>query len=238
MTAVKGLDTMPKVSMRSPRPSALRAANNTRSIADRVYEYLRHEIVRGGIRPNERLIELDLAAKLETSRTPAREALQRLAHEGLVESKRRGWVVLEHTPEAIRGIYEIRIALEGFATRLAAQRATDAQLEAIENVYASQGLQGVVVLSRDDFVELNERFHDAIFAACGNEDLHEAIRRQARHYFSYRVARLYTEQELANAARDHRRLVQALKAHDGDTAELIEREHLQEALRITLTRFW
>jgi DNA-binding GntR family transcriptional regulator len=229
---------MPKVLTRQRRSTAAKGAPITGSIADRVYDYLRDEIVHGGIRPNERIVELDIAARLETSRTPAREALQRLAHEGLIESKRRGWVVLEHTPAAIRRIYEIRIALEGFATRLAAERATDAQLETIDRVYESKKQRDLVGLSRDDFVELNERFHDAIFSACGNDDLHEAIRRQARHYFSYRVAKLYTEQELANAALDHSRLVLALKAHDGNTAELIEREHLQEALRITLTRFW
>src|SRR3954471_15798899 len=93
-----------------------RSANRT----DSVYEQLRSEIVRGQLRPNERLIEAELAERLQVSRTPIREGLQRLAADGLVASRLRGWIVYEHTLDQIRDIYETRAALEGFAARLAA----------------------------------------------------------------------------------------------------------------------
>src|SRR5579859_8257976 len=99
--------------------------------AAEVYEELRQAIVEGRIRPNERLIELELARALNVSRTPVRESILQLVADGLVVSRRRGWVVREHSPEEIREIYEVRAALEGFAANLAAVRATDEQLAEI-----------------------------------------------------------------------------------------------------------
>ena len=81
------------------------------SLSEATYRRLRFDIVRGRLRPNERLIEAELADRLAVSRTPVRESLQRLAADGLVVSRRRGWVVYEHTPDEIREIYEIRSAL-------------------------------------------------------------------------------------------------------------------------------
>ncbi len=80
-----------------------------------MYQRLRSAIVRGDLRPNERLVEADLAVWLEVSRTPVRECLQRLAAQRLVANRRRGWVVLEHSIEDIREIYGVRAALEGYA---------------------------------------------------------------------------------------------------------------------------
>ena len=72
-----------------------------------VYDQLRSEIARGELRPNERLIEADLAQRLSVSRTPIRESIQRLSVDGLVVNRRRAWFVREHSPDrdhrAVRG---------------------------------------------------------------------------------------------------------------------------------------
>src|SRR6266516_463803 len=78
------------------------------SLSDGVYQRLRSAIVRGDLRPNERLVEADLAGWLEVSRTPVRECLQRLAAERLVANRRRGWIVQEHSTQEIREIYDVR----------------------------------------------------------------------------------------------------------------------------------
>src|SRR5690242_1294185 len=85
--------------------TAARHAAASAGLADGVYQRLRSAIVRGDLRPNERLVEADLAVWLEVSRTPVRECLQRLAAERLVVNRRRGWIVQEHTVEDIREIY-------------------------------------------------------------------------------------------------------------------------------------
>src|SRR4051812_11951844 len=105
------------------------------NLATEVYEQLRRAIVEGSIRPNERLIEADLAERLEVSRTPIRESMMRLAGDGLIVAHRRGWIVREHSQDEIREVYEIRAALEGFAAGLAAQRASDEELAGIQAIH-------------------------------------------------------------------------------------------------------
>src|SRR5690606_9984578 len=92
--------------------------------AHEIYDRLRGDIVHGVLRPNEPLIETELAEQLGVSRTPIRESLQRLASDGLIVYRRRRWYVYEHTADEIREMYEIRAAQEGYAARLAAERGT------------------------------------------------------------------------------------------------------------------
>ncbi len=98
---------------------------------EKVYQSLRRMVLLGEIRPNERLVETELASRLQVSRTPVREALQRLASDGLIVSRLPGWVVYEHSPMEIRDLYEARVALEGYAARLAALRAPGQEVERI-----------------------------------------------------------------------------------------------------------
>src|SRR3954469_10671867 len=144
---------------------------DTSSRSDGIYERLRLAIVTGQVRPNERLIEVELAQQLEVSRTPIREGLLRLAAEGLVISRRHGWVVREHTRNEIRSIYETRAALEGYCARLAAERATDAELKAIASLHRDNTAGLTVAARRNTLVDINEEFHDAIVHAAQNERL-------------------------------------------------------------------
>jgi DNA-binding GntR family transcriptional regulator len=203
-----------------------RAANLT----DAVYEQLRSEIVRGELRPNERLVEAEIAERLQVSRTPVRESLQRLAADGLVMSRRRGWVVYEHTIEQIRDIYETRMALEGFATRLATERATPQQLQDIAGILVDSA--GILHAPREHLVGVNDRFHDAIVEASGNRQLVAFIKRNRLYYFNYRVAAMYTDDEAAASRDQHERLADALLRRDGDRAEAITRAHIATALRV------
>ena len=100
-----------------------------------IYDRVRVDIVHGALRPNQRLVEIELAERLGVSRTPVRETLQRLTLEGLVQRTRGGWVVHEHSRDEIRSIYEVRAALDGYAAFLAADRATARELAALEALY-------------------------------------------------------------------------------------------------------
>lgn len=201
--------------------------------SDDVYERLRGAILTGRARPNERLIEAELADRLQVSRTPIRESLQRLAAEGLVVSRRRGWVVLEHTSVEIREIYEARAALEGYCARLAAQRATDAQLKAIASLHhPKRNLKS----SRQHLVEINDRFHDAILAAAQNERLADMIRRNRTYYFTFRIAQLYSDEEADASIAGHQAIVRALLQRDANRAEREMRAHIDLALAVILAK--
>lgn len=200
--------------------------------ADALYLRLRRAIVQGELRPNQRLVEAELAEMLGVSRTPIREVLQRLALDRLVSKHRRGWIVREHTAEEIKSIYACRAALEGYASRLAATAATEEQLAELDAFLNSIHEVG----NREEMVDINERFHEAIIDAAGNELLAELARRSRLYFFNRRVAKLYTDEEAMHSRSQHLRLIEALHAHAPDLAEAITREHIETALRGILSR--
>ncbi len=199
------------------------------TLADGVYERLHSDIVLGRLRPNALLLETDLAESLQVSRTPVREGLQRLAKDGLIVSRSRRWFVVEPTLAEIRDIYGVRAALEGFASRMATERASDEQLAAIGEALRSRGQAGPGI---EEFVDSNERFHRSIVEASGNPRLVQATERSKHFYFNAQVARLYRPEDLAASHREHEALLEAIRSRDGDAADRITRQHIAGALAL------
>jgi DNA-binding GntR family transcriptional regulator len=199
------------------------------NLATEVYEQLRTAIVEGDIRPNERLIEADLAERLEVSRTPIRESMLRLSGDGLIVAHRRGWIVREHSQQEIREVYEIRAALEGFAAGLAAQRATDDELADIKAIHKDY-IDTVGRESRDHLVEHNDAFHNAVIAAAKNTLLAQQIHRNSQYYFIHRISGFLTDEEVRTSIRGHESLVQALVARNAELAEQTARALVLDGL--------
>ena len=199
------------------------------NLATEVYEELRKSIVEGSIRPNERLIEADLAAMLQVSRTPIRESMLRLAGDGLIVAHKRGWIVREHSQQEIREVYEIRAALEGFAAGLAAQRATDQELAGIKAIHQAY-IDTVSDESRGQLLEHNDAFHNAVIAAAKNDLLAEQIHRNSQYYFIHRISGFLTDEEVRGSIAGHESVVQALLARDAELAESTARALVLEGL--------
>jgi DNA-binding GntR family transcriptional regulator len=202
------------------------------SLSEDVYWQLRREIVRGDLRPNQPLAEIDIAERLNVSRTPVRESMQRLAADGLVISRRRRWLVYEYSKHEIEEIYEVRLALEGYAARLASQRISGAQIEELARLRESAATDGQLTVR----VEHNEIFHNQLVTIAGNERLASTLARNRNFAFNRQVASLYTPDDLAVSASQHTRLVEAVLARDGDAAEQTARDHIQSALEIIIAR--
>jgi DNA-binding GntR family transcriptional regulator len=198
-----------------------------------VYEDLRRGIVEGRIRPNERLIEAEIAERLAVSRTPVRESMQRLAADGLVLSRRRGWVVREHSPQEVQDIYEVRAALEGYAARLAAERASDEAIQGIVAIHEAY-VAKVGSAARGQLVEHNDAFHDAVVAASGNARLAEQVSRNTAFYFVHRIAGFWSDEEVRVSIEGHQELVDALVARDPDRAERAAQVGVLSGLRKTM----
>lgn len=158
-------------SRRLSRPHAEAARAN---LPDRVYKKLKHQILTCGVAPERRLIEATLCAAYGVSRTPLREALNRLALEGLiVAAPVSGYAVAPLTIEDIRHLNEVRQAVEAEAAALAAQRATGQDLQAMQanaRLTYTQGQRSTYLLS----LERNRAFHLAVARASRNPRL-EAI---------------------------------------------------------------
>jgi DNA-binding GntR family transcriptional regulator len=198
-----------------------------------VYEQLRAEIAQGLLRPNERLIEVDLAQRLSVSRTPIRESIQRLSADGLVLNRRRAWFVREHTHDEIRSYFEVRQALEGYAAGLAAQRATaDERRQIVALSRATMGED----LRHERFVDINSRFHTAVAAAAQNPPLNALLAANRDFYFNRRISIAYTDSDVQLALDEHLALAQAVVRGDGDAAEEITRKHISRSLTLALRK--
>jgi DNA-binding GntR family transcriptional regulator len=202
---------------------------STESLATGAYNRLREAILTGKLRPNEQLVEAELADWLEVSRTPLRESLIRLASEGLVKSRRRAWVVREYTAQEVTEIHEVRAALEGMAVFIAAERATDEQIEHIVAFHSHQNREALEASPGAYLVEYNDAFHEEIVAMAGNERLREFIRVNRDFFFTYRIANLYSEEEAHASLRGHDEIIEALRDRDGERGEGAARAHILEA---------
>jgi DNA-binding GntR family transcriptional regulator len=203
------------------------ARNGDGLIADRAYVQLRDRIVTLALGPGTALREDALMRELQIGRTPLREAVKRLALEGLVEVRpRSGTYVTDVHAEDIVHIAELRAELEAQAARLAAKRldddgraraaALDAELEAIE------GTTGL-----DAFMRLDERVHRFVWEAAGNPYLLDALERLWA--LSLRIWHLVLDrvETLPAAVHEQRALLAAVSAGDGRRASARMRVHVQ-----------
>src|SRR5262245_64025037 len=201
----------------------------TRSRAGFVYESLRDAISDGRIATGERVREEEIARNLGVSRTPVREALQRLHQRGLlVFGAGRGLVVAELSQHQVLQLYAMREILEGSAARFAAQHATAADIAILYR------LQKELADAKPDallLVTLNRRFHQAIYEAAHNQYLlqtlnmlHDSL--ALLHNATFRVPSRRSESD-----EEHRRIVEAIEKHDPAAAEEAARAHIREAQR-------
>lgn len=211
-------------------PLRRKAQENTRVVADSVYARLRAAILSAELRPNRRLVEDDLADWLRVSRTPVREALLRLEQEGLVE-RDRGWIVRERNPTETRALVECRLAIEGYAARLAAARISQASLAELTTLADAMEESG---LSRLEFNRLNEEFHRLITLAADNPMLANLHAQTKMNYWNLSVPVVFTPDVDRQVHEHHRSLLVALAAGDGSTAEQIARRHVQLTMDIVL----
>lgn len=210
--------------------AAIRAPQSRLVRSDEIFEQLRREIVTGTLRPNEALIEATIAERLGVSRTPVRESLQRLYAAGLIMPRNRGWAVREFEAAHVRENAEMRVALEGYATYLAAERALDSELTEIERIHRERlALREVDEARR---VETNRAFHDAVIKAAGNPSLAESIDRLGQFYFSGRDTHRVTRDELTTGNAEHARIVEALLARDPSRAEKAMRDHIYRTFAV------
>jgi DNA-binding GntR family transcriptional regulator len=180
-----------------------------------LYENLRRDIISGRIRPNERLIEADLASFYHVSRTPVREALQRLFENKLIVRIKSGWVVREYSLKEIKEIYEVRAALEGFAARLAAERATDQELEDIQRNHLDY-IEFLSNVEIDPLILHNDVFHELVIKAAHNQHLADQITAVSRYHFSHRMSLFMDEEDVRTSISGHHELVNALMRRKPD----------------------
>jgi DNA-binding GntR family transcriptional regulator len=204
------------------------------SVVDQVYEAIRERISNGSLARGARVHQEDLAEELGVSRTPVREALRRLAAEGLVEMRtNRGARVADIDQEGMLGAYEARLVVEPGAARLAAERRPREPLARMRTALTAQRSS---VRSVKRSFEANREFHLALMAASGNEFLMQFAQRLwvARIGATIYERQSETRERMLLDVAEHERILAAIEAGDGRTAEALVRRHLADAIKRAL----
>ncbi|GLZ47016.1 GntR family transcriptional regulator [Actinomycetospora sp. NBRC 106375] len=200
--------------------------------SERALADLREAILTGDLAAGAHLGEVEVAARLGLSRTPVREALTRLAAEGLVELEaHRGARVTSFSRDDLDGIFDVRLALEPRATARAARHATAGDLDALDDLAgrmlavgapgADQDLDALVGLNRDFHARLLDLAQAPALAAGLANVVHTPV--VTRTFHTYDAA------SLARSLAHHAEIVAALRAGDGDWAASVMRCHLGNA---------
>jgi DNA-binding GntR family transcriptional regulator len=198
-----------------------------------IVERLREDILAHRLSPGARLVESDLTARFAVSRGPVREALRRLAAEGVVaQPPNRGAMVRRLTTREIRELFQIRVELEVLAARLAAE-ATDPS--------ARERFASAVGMIFDDapreacqYLEENAAFHDAILRLGGNRQLHHLSVRLHLPLIMAQVGEALTVDVLRISVSEHRAIANAILARRGGAAASAMRAHLERAAAFAL----
>jgi DNA-binding GntR family transcriptional regulator len=200
-------------------------------LRDVVFNTLRQAILRGELKPGERLMEIQLANKLGVSRTPIREAIRKLELEGLVLMiPRKGAEVADISEQSLRDVLEVRRALEELAGSLACDRIKPEQIEEMkqaEEAFRESLKSGDVT----EIAEADEKFHYIIYLATGNQKLILMLNNLREQMYRYRVECLKRKELHERLISEHQQMIELIEAKKKEETAQIIRAHIdiQEA---------
>ena len=197
--------------------------NRSRPASHQSYEILRDRILNGELPGGTKIVEEKLAAELGVSRTPIRESIRRLEHEGLIVNKR----IVKPTEKDLRNMFQVRMLLEGYSAQCAASYLKENDLQSLHQC-VEIGKTGTV----EAIMEANARFHEIIVGASNNPVMIDIIDRMSSIIYLFRkTVVFYNRPHLID---EHEQIYEAIKARDGEKAEKLMKTHLKADLEFCL----
>ena len=195
-------------------------------LRDVVFNTLRQAILRGELKPGERLMDIQLANKLGVSRTPIREALRKLELEGLVNMvPRKGAEVADITEKSLRDVLEVRKALEELSVQLACEKITEEEIEELKRV-AERFKDTLDDQDVTKIAEADVAFHDVIYTATDNQKLILLLNNLREQMYRYRVEYLKKEEAYPQLIAEHEELIDNISKRNKEEATRIMCEHI------------
>jgi len=205
------------------------ALSHDASLRNKVFKYIKTQIIKGQYNPGESLVESKLAEELGVSRTPIREAIRLLELEGLVETTpNKGAVVLGISPKDVEDIYAIRQLVEGLAARWAAERMTPGDKKELQKVldlmefYAHRQ-------DLDELANLDNKFHQIIFEASGSKILNLTLSNLHQYVQLARLESLKVPDRIEQTLTEHRCIVESFLEGNPEKAEQALTRHVRQA---------
>lgn len=208
---------------------------DNRTLWEQVRDRLREDILAGRLEPGTELSEVALAKDFGTSRGPLREALGRLASEGLVTiTPRRGAVVAQLSREEFIDAYQVREALETLAVRLAVPLMSDAEIAHLRELCELMDRA-----ARDDevrvFFDTNNSFHEALVRGSRNRKLHDVHRMLVGQMVPYLPRSLELRGNLQQSVAEHQAILAAIEERDVERAAALLAEHIEVPQRVLVS---
>lgn len=193
----------------------------------RVYDHLRSDILEGRLEPGTELAEVALSEQLGVSRGPLREAIGRLAAEGLVTVRpRRGAVVRSLSEQEFLELYQVREALEAMAVKLAVPRLDGTDFEALAELNREMADRAAAE-EVEEFFAANLAFHARFLDACGNGKLQELYQQLLDQLGRYRMRSLTLRGNLGRSVSEHAAILRAAKRRDAERAAQLMADHIR-----------
>ncbi len=199
------------------------------SLRGRVFNKLREDILSGRYAEHEELKEVAIGEEMGVSRTPVREAFRQLELEGLIQIiPNKGAYVTGITEQDVKDIYMIRSLLEGLCAKWATEHITDEQMrEMEENVYLAEfhARKGQL----EQLAQLDNRFHEIMYEACSSKILERELKDLHQYVLRVRKKTLAKADRGLKSNEEHKGIMEAIKAGDGELAETLANRHMINA---------
>ena len=202
-------------------------------LRDVVFNTLRQAILRGELKPGERLMEVQLANKLGVSRTPIREAIRKLELEGLVLMiPRKGAEVADITEKSLMDVLEVRKALEELAVQLCCVKITGKEIEELHR--AADDFRRILKTSDDvtEIAEADVRFHDIIYLATGNQKLIQILNNLREQMYRYRVECIKRKESHPILIAEHEEIIRRIENKEKKEAADIVCRHIDNQAEV------
>jgi DNA-binding GntR family transcriptional regulator len=211
-------------------------ADSTVTFQQQAYDFVKNQIMTLRYKPGQDLTDSQVAQDLNISRTPVREAFHRLENEGLLinESPRRGWRVYTLSLEDIHEIFDIKEVIEGLIARQAARCDDAARQDAL-----SDAMKRMLVAREtddlDQWLSADVALHNAIFSMVNNDRAYRIVTNLNDQWHRVRIGFVAMQGRMTRSTDEHKGIVDAILAGDGEVAEQRMRHHLN-AVREELVR--
>jgi DNA-binding GntR family transcriptional regulator len=199
-------------------------------LSQKVYRVLKDSIIKGFLEPGTKLLENKIAEEMQVSRTPVREAMQKLVAEGFVKTApNQTMVVTEVSPEDVKEVLQIRGVLEGLAARITAKKINRQEIDELENVVTKMSLH----VSRENlssYCKVDDEFHNLILNICGNKWIIQIRDNLGSFIYRFRIKSLSVPGRLKHSLEEHQAIMESLKKHDSAKADRLSQIHMENTV--------
>jgi DNA-binding GntR family transcriptional regulator len=209
-------------------------------LGDQVYAIIWDKIVSHRLRPGDKISDLRLSEELGVSRTPVREALHRLAQDGVVRSEnRRGFFVASFSSQDVGELYDIRSSLEVLAVRLALPLLSDDELDAAQREVdeSQRRIVGGVEGAEEQWLTIDRTFHRLLARRARNRRLESMLTALQTQIGVFQIYGIHSSPLRLLSIEHHQAILSALKARDGAAAQQAMERHIQEVKEWVLAEF-